>query len=70
MPIYEYACKHCHSTFETLVLNSAEEVRCPQCQGQQLEKLISAHSVGGSHDEPACKVPACGMNPDACCACQ
>lgn len=70
MPIYEYACKHCHGTFETLVLSSAQEVRCPQCQSKQLEKLISAHSVGGSHTEADCEMPACGMNPDACCACQ
>ncbi len=70
MPIFEFSCKDCDKTFETLVLNSSERIQCPECKSNELDKLISAHSVGGSHVEPACGTPACGMNPSACHACQ
>ena len=69
MPIYEYACKTCATRFETLVRSAGEEVHCPACSGAELEKLISAHSVGHSiPDTPPCEAPACGAG--ACAACQ
>ena len=40
MPMYEYACKKCEHTFETLVFNG-EKVECPQCQSERLERLLS-----------------------------
>jgi len=48
MPIYEYACKSCEHTFETLVRGGATP-NCPNCQGEDLEKLLSlprVHSEG------------------------
>lgn len=69
MPIYEYACKTCTARFETLVLSSDEKVVCPSCHGSELEKLISAPSVGhSSPDVPPCEAPSCGAG--ACPACQ
>ena len=40
MPLYEYACQKCEHTFEALVFNG-EQVECPQCHGQRLERLLS-----------------------------
>lgn len=40
MPMYEYACQQCEHSFETLVLGS-EEIECPECHGQELERLFS-----------------------------
>jgi putative FmdB family regulatory protein len=68
MPIYEFSCRDCSSKFETLVLNSQESVKCPQCGSLKLEKLISAHAVGSTSAEVACDMPACGTGacPAAC----
>ncbi len=43
MPIYEYACKSCGITFQHLLLGQEEEenIRCPQCKGKYLKKLVS-----------------------------
>lgn len=40
MPMYEYACRKCEHTFETLVFGD-EAVECPECHSQKLEKLLS-----------------------------
>ena len=73
MPIYEYRCKQCDHEFETLVMRKHETVQCPQCHGERLQKLISAHSVGSGAPDTACgsapcsPEPACGAG--ACPAC-
>ena len=41
MPIFEYECRGCHNQFELLVLKDTIPA-CPGCQGQDLEKLLSA----------------------------
>jgi putative FmdB family regulatory protein len=50
MPLYEYVCIDCENRFETLVLSSDETVRCPVCDSDRLEKVMSpfALAVGGS----------------------
>jgi len=69
MPIYEFACQACATRFETLVMGDKDDVRCPACRSDKLEKLISAHHVGrSSPDLPPCETPACGAG--ACNACQ
>jgi len=40
MPLYDYACQDCEHTFEALV-STGEEVECPECQGQKVERLLS-----------------------------
>jgi len=43
MPIYEYQCKNCDHTFETIQKISDKPLRkCPACGKSALEKLISA----------------------------
>ena len=43
MPIYEYECRSCTREFQCLVMNADDEknMECPECQGQDLRRLIS-----------------------------
>ena len=50
MPIYEYLCKDCRHQFEYLLLSSASAPKCPACESQDLERLISSCAV---HSESA-----------------
>lgn len=66
MPIYEFRCKACDRTFETLVRNSREQVACKHCGSSELQKMISAHAIGSAMPDTACgsspcsPAPACG----------
>ena len=44
MPIFEFRCQACGHEFEKLVFGS-DPVECPNCQQQQVEKLMSACSA-------------------------
>lgn len=61
MPIYEYECGGCHYEFEHLVRGD-EQVRCPHCQGEQLERKWSVPAVGRMSGEalPVCDMPRMG----------
>ena len=41
MPLYEYECRACEHTFETLVRDE-EPAECPKCQKKKLHRLHSA----------------------------
>ncbi|MFB0516919.1 MAG: zinc ribbon domain-containing protein [Candidatus Neomarinimicrobiota bacterium] len=48
MPIYDYRCRACGSTFSALVASSdtpEEEVVCPRCKERQAKKLLSMKTV-------------------------
>jgi putative FmdB family regulatory protein len=64
MPIYEYACSGCGSRFEKLVRRFAEEVSCPSCASEAVDKQLSVFAVGASarsaSAQAACEAPACG----------
>lgn len=45
MPLFEYRCRACGERFEHLERHSTPAARCPACQGEDLEKLISAAAV-------------------------
>jgi putative FmdB family regulatory protein len=48
MPIYEFVCRACDRTFETLVrLGREGEVVCPSCGGREIRKLHSSFGIGG-----------------------
>ena len=40
MPMYEYVCRECETTFEELVF-PGDAVKCPSCRGEKLERLLS-----------------------------
>jgi putative FmdB family regulatory protein len=41
MPIYEYECRACGHQFEFLLLPKTT-ARCPKCQGEDLERMLSS----------------------------
>lgn len=64
MPLYEYTCQECQHAFETLVLNG-EQVECPECHGDKLERLFSVPAKprsDGASLPMSCdpKLPPCG----------
>lgn len=68
MPIYEYRCRSCHSTFERFVLSRDESVTCHDCGGAEVERQLSVFSSIGSRSEPApgAAVSGCGCTPQTC----
>jgi putative FmdB family regulatory protein len=67
MPIYEYACS-CGQRFEKLVRRFGEEVSCPSCMNQDVEKQLSVFAVATSAATPAsgCGAGACGPGAGGC----
>ncbi|HPZ09348.1 MAG TPA: zinc ribbon domain-containing protein [Candidatus Eremiobacteraeota bacterium] len=55
MPIYEYECKKCLKRFEKFlkIREDKTKVKCPDCEGTDLEKLISSFisKSSGSSDK-------------------
>ncbi len=48
MPIYEYQCEKCKTIFEKLIFaGDKDEVNCPQCDSDEVIKLMSACSFMG-----------------------
>jgi len=49
MPIYDYKCRQCGQLCEVFLRSQDERpVKCPNCGGESLERLVSAFSVLGS----------------------
>ena len=73
MPLYEYACGDCGSTFERLRKQAErdEALRCPECGGvaSAVFSAAAVHASGGAaaraplgpHGGPCCGGGACGM---------
>lgn len=70
MPLYEYTCRKCQHTFETLVsTRTTTVVTCPQCESDELDQLIGLPAPGRVSensqtncrgDGPPCGAPQCG----------
>lgn len=60
MPIFEFKCAKCGEVFESFVLRGAENVSCPRCGSEKVEKLISAPNVCGSFESGSHS--SCGGN--------
>ncbi len=76
MPIYEYNCQRCHTSFEEIVGAGDPPPPCPSCQSSKTEKLMSAcrHRSGGSSDGGydmggSCDSGACGSASSGCSGC-
>lgn len=50
MPIYAYRCCQCGVEFEKLVLSAAkaDQVTCPACQAEQVERRPALFGLGAS----------------------
>jgi len=55
MPIYEYECKECKERFEALlsVNEDDQSLRCPNCQGNKLQKVLSLFSSASTKSSGA-----------------
>jgi putative FmdB family regulatory protein len=74
MPIYDYKCTDCGSTYDVFhkVREIEEDIICPQCNSTKHVRLISAPSIsmkGSSAPEPmpscsdgSCCGGSCGLN--------
>jgi putative FmdB family regulatory protein len=69
MPIYEYRCRDCGTTFEALVRDE-RSVTCPHCGDSSLDKLLSAPFISSGRTarqaghtccgrEERCETPPC-----------
>lgn len=50
MPIFEYQCEACETTFERLILRpqTAQQMTCPQCGSQRIAKMFSTFSTAAA----------------------
>jgi putative FmdB family regulatory protein len=66
MPIYDYRCDDCGTTYDVLhkVREVVEDVSCPSCGSQRHTRLISAPAIG-TKGHKVDFGPSCG-NPDCC----
>jgi putative FmdB family regulatory protein len=61
MPIYEYRCEQCGAQFEELTSSAdATQVRCRQCSGRRVKRLLSAFAVGASEPVRPAEAGPCG----------
>lgn len=66
MPIYEFKCLECNSTFEKLFFNSDEEVdlSCPECKSKSLGRVVSetnyAIGAGSGGKQTTVTTKSCG----------
>lgn len=59
MPLFEYMCVRCGSTFEVLVRSSrTQEIVCPKCKSTTVQKQMSAFAVAGSGSSSGAGAPA------------
>ncbi|MGD9345662.1 MAG: zinc ribbon domain-containing protein [Candidatus Aminicenantes bacterium] len=48
MPIYEFSCKACGASFETLTsIGGEKDIVCMECGSKDVQKLISSFGIGG-----------------------
>jgi len=52
MPIYEFICNECHTSFEDLVLSNSQinQVICPVCASGQVKKKMSTFASKSAAD--------------------
>jgi len=70
MPLYEYRCEDCETTFEQLVAARDRDngAVCPDCGSKQVQRLISTFAVGKSSSSssasiscPTCSTGVCDL---------
>ncbi len=63
MPIFEYQCRKCESSFELLV-RSDTRIACPTCDSESVTKKLS---IFAAHTrQPAAGLPACHTGGEGC----
>ncbi len=44
MPLFDYVCRNCGQSSEILIMGSSDRLKCGNCGGADLEKVLSAPS--------------------------
>jgi len=63
MPIFEYKCRDCGSTFEEIVFSSTYHIVCKKCESGRVDKQLSVFAVSGGSSKALASEPgpcACG----------
>jgi putative FmdB family regulatory protein len=65
MPIYEYKCQQCGSSFEQIrsIAERDKDLLCPKCHSTRVERQLSVFSYGtysGTLSGDACGWPSAG----------
>lgn len=67
MPVYEYRCGDCSTTFEKLIRTADQKPgACPSCGREQISRVFSTFAVGAttttssSSSAPRCETPRPG----------
>ena len=70
MPIYEYVCQECETTYERLVRSSSERIECPKCgsgrKTLQFSTFSSPNGSASSSTESSSAGGSCGCTPRGC----
>lgn len=70
MPVYDFQCLDCRSTFERMQAMSAPEPACPRCGGQTRRALLSAPAIHGvateGRERAVQSLPTCGKGCRCC----
>jgi len=68
MPIYEYVCQNCQTSFEHLVIAKDSDISCPKCGGRQATLQFSVFAAPHSGDSSADAAASCGggCSPSGC----
>ncbi len=73
MPIYEYICSDCNNEFEELVFSTNEQINCPDCGTDRVERALSVFSFssGGSYSSShgGCNCDGCSSGNCGSCGC-
>jgi putative FmdB family regulatory protein len=68
MPIYEFECTACRSSFE-LLMRSDTKLTCPACESDRIVRklsLFAAHTKRPEGTVPACHTGGCGCDMGKC----
>ncbi len=62
MPIYEYKCDACKTSFEKLIRRESEEseLACPSCGERHLSQQYSTFAARAGSSPDAASAPRCG----------
>lgn len=70
MPIYEYLCQDCETSYEHLVRSNGERVECPKCGSARKQLKFSTFSSpkpsASAQSSPASAGSACACTPRSC----
>ena len=71
MPLYEYKCLDCETLFDALrgMSEADDPITCPQCGGEETQRVISLFSAVGDQGIIAGEGSSCAScSPSASCA--